>query len=66
MATRLMVCAPGHYDVRYAINPWMTRNVGDGVPDAQRQWDRFIELAGCVGEVEFVPIPQGERRAHQR
>ena len=54
MATRLMVCAPGHYDVRYAINPWMTRNVGDATPDAQRQWDRFIELAGCVGDVGFA------------
>jgi N-dimethylarginine dimethylaminohydrolase len=59
MGTRFLVCAPGHYDVRYAINPWMTRNVGDSTPDAQRQWDRFIELAGCVGDVEFVSIPQG-------
>jgi N-dimethylarginine dimethylaminohydrolase len=61
MATRLLVCSPGHYDVRYAINPWMTRNVGDATPDAQRQWDRFIEIAGCVGEVEFVSVPQGEQ-----
>ena len=60
MATRFLVCPPGHYDVRYAINPWMSRNVGDAAPDARRQWERFIELAGCVGDVEFVPISQGE------
>ncbi len=56
MATRLLVCPPGHYDVRYAINPWMTGNVGDPTPDAARQWERFVELAGCVGEVELVRV----------
>ena len=61
MATRLLVCPPGHYDVRYAINPWMTRHVGDAAPDAVRQWDRFLELAGCVGDVEFVQVePQAQ------
>jgi N-dimethylarginine dimethylaminohydrolase len=61
MATRLLICPPGHYDVRYAINPWMTQHVGDGTPDAQRQWERFVELAGCVGDVELIrvePQPQ--------
>ncbi|HEY4440459.1 MAG TPA: arginine deiminase-related protein [Candidatus Elarobacter sp.] len=61
MTTRFLVCPPGHYDVRYAINPWMTRNVGDAVPDARRQWDRFIELAGCVADVEFIEVAQGEQ-----
>lgn len=61
MSTRLLVCPPGHYDVRYAINPWMTRHVGDRTPDAQRQWERFIELVGCVGDVELVSITQAEQ-----
>jgi N-dimethylarginine dimethylaminohydrolase len=56
MATRLLVCPPGHYDVRYAINPWMTENVGDPTPDATRQWDRFVELIGCVGDVDLVTV----------
>jgi N-dimethylarginine dimethylaminohydrolase len=56
MAMRLLVCPPGHYGVRYAINPWMDRNVGDTTPDAIRQWDRFVELLGCVGEIEFVQV----------
>jgi N-dimethylarginine dimethylaminohydrolase len=61
MTTRLLVCPPGHYDVRYSINPWMSRHVGDSTPDARRQWERFIELAGCVGDVEFVPVAQAEQ-----
>lgn len=56
MATRLLICPPRHYGVRYTINPWMTRHVGDGTPDARRQWDRFIELVACAGDVEFVGL----------
>jgi N-dimethylarginine dimethylaminohydrolase len=56
MATRLLLCAPAHYGVRYAINPWMGRHVGDATPDAVRQWERFVELLGCVGEVELVHV----------
>ena len=56
MATRLLVCPPAHYSVRYAINPWMNRHVGDAAPEAARQWDRFIELVGCVGETELVQL----------
>jgi N-dimethylarginine dimethylaminohydrolase len=56
-----MVCAPGHYDVRYAINPWMTPNVGDATPDAVRQWERLIELIGCMGDVDIVRVePQAQ------
>jgi len=56
-----MVCPPGHYDVRYAINPWMASNVGDATPDAVRQWDRLIELISCTGDVEFVRVdPQAQ------
>ncbi|HTJ25904.1 MAG TPA: arginine deiminase-related protein [Candidatus Limnocylindria bacterium] len=56
MATRLLVCTPGHYGVRYAINPWMSRHVGDTTPDAVRQWERFVELLGCVGETELIQV----------
>ena len=56
MPTRFLVCPPTHYSVSYDINPWMTRNVGYGAPDAARQWDRFVETLGCAGEVELVRI----------
>src|SRR6202163_3752210 len=41
MATRLLVCPPGH---------------DDATADAQRQWARFMELAGCLGDVDLVHI----------
>jgi N-dimethylarginine dimethylaminohydrolase len=34
----------------------MTPHVGDSTPDAQRQWERFVELAGCVGDVELIAV----------
>jgi len=61
MATRLLVCPPAHYAVRYAINPWMTRHVGDTAPDALRQWERFAELVRCVADVELIEVePQAQ------
>ncbi len=56
MAPRFLVCPPGQYGVRYAINPWMTRHVGDSAPDAERQWDRFVELMGCISDIELVTL----------
>ena len=56
MPTRLLICPPGHYDVRYAINPWMEQHVGDATPDATRQWERFVELLGCCGDVELIQV----------
>jgi len=48
MATRLLVCPPGH---------------DDATAEAQRQWHRFVELVGCVGEVELVRIDAPARTA---
>ncbi len=41
MPTRFLVCPPPH---------------DDPVSDAPRQWDRFIELVGCLGDVELVRV----------
>jgi N-dimethylarginine dimethylaminohydrolase len=60
MSKRFLVCPPTHYAVTYDINPWMTRNVGYSAPNAQRQWDRFIETLGCAGAVEFVHLEANE------
>ena len=56
MAPRFLVCPPGQYGVRYAINPWMTPHVGNPTPDAVRQWERFAELMGCIADVELVTL----------
>lgn len=60
MPTRFLVCPPTHYSVAYDINPWMTRNVGYAAPEAQRQWDRFIETVSCAGDVEFQTVEANE------
>ncbi len=41
MATRLLVCPPTH---------------DDAPAGALRQWERFVELVGAVGDVQFVRI----------
>ncbi|MGD0050599.1 MAG: arginine deiminase-related protein [Vulcanimicrobiaceae bacterium] len=47
MVTRFLV-SPPREGPRYSV-------------DAVRQWDRFVELAGCVGETEFVRLdPQDQ------
>ncbi|GAC1353255.1 MAG: hypothetical protein NVSMB1_24790 [Polyangiales bacterium] len=56
MAQRLLMCPPTYYGVRYTINPWMTRHVGDEAPEAQRQWDRFVEILHLAGDVEIVTM----------
>jgi N-dimethylarginine dimethylaminohydrolase len=60
MPTRFLVCPPTHYAVTYDINPWMTRNVGYSAPNAQRQWDRFVETLSCAGDIELVTIEGNE------
>ena len=60
MAHRLLMCPPTHYGIRYAINPWMSAHVGYDAPDAQRQWDRFVEILRVAADVrieEIDPVP---------
>jgi N-dimethylarginine dimethylaminohydrolase len=42
--TKFLMCPPTNFGVVYDINPWMTRNVGLAAPNAQRQWERLVEL----------------------
>jgi N-dimethylarginine dimethylaminohydrolase len=56
MTTRLLMCRPDHFGVTYDINPWMTRHVGKGSPDAARQWERFVEVLRVAGDVQIEQI----------
>src|SRR5271165_5317528 len=51
MATRFLMCPPTNFSVAYDINPWMTRNVGMPTLEAVRQWERFVEVLECAGDV---------------
>ena len=53
MAMRLLMCPPTNFSVAYDINPWMTRNVGSPTLDAVRQWERFVEILECAGDVRI-------------
>ena len=47
------MCPPTNFAVTYDINPWMTRNVGQTTPDAERQWERLVETLQCAGDVRI-------------
>jgi N-dimethylarginine dimethylaminohydrolase len=53
MTTRLLMCPPTNFSVAYDINPWMTDNVGVPTLDAVRQWERFVEVLQCAGDVRI-------------
>ncbi len=47
------MCPPTNFSVAYDINPWMTDNVGVPTLDAVRQWERFVEVLQCAGDVRI-------------
>ena len=50
------MCPPTNFAVTYDINPWMTRNIGSSTADAERQWERLVEVLGCAADVEIATI----------
>ncbi|MBL3664662.1 amidinotransferase [Streptomyces sp. M2CJ-2] len=56
---RYLVCDPGHFAVRYAINPWMRPDRPVDVTLAQRQWRTLVDVYRAHGHtVETVrPVP---------
>lgn len=57
---RYLMCAPEHFDVSYAINPWMSLDVPADAELAVRQWDElrrtYLELGH---EVELITPQPG-------
>jgi N-dimethylarginine dimethylaminohydrolase len=54
--SRILMCPPYHFDVRYEINPWMNTRDRVDRKEALKQWRALYRvLAGEVGaKVEFV------------
>ena len=49
------MCPPVHFDVNYAINPWMDLTVGVDRELAQRQWDALVATYRAAGaEIEVL------------
>ncbi len=57
---RLLMCPPEHFDVSYAINPWMNPAVPVDRELVQRQWDALVAALGAAGaEVELLDAQPG-------
>jgi ornithine--oxo-acid transaminase len=56
---RYLMCPPAHFDVTYAINPWMDVAVKVDRARAQRQWEALVQTLREAGaEVEtLTPHP---------
>ncbi|WP_189104409.1 dimethylargininase [Streptomyces kronopolitis] len=56
---RFLVCEPRHFDVRYAINPWMRTDAPVDTALAARQWEALTAAYRAHGHtVEAVaPVP---------
>ncbi len=57
---RYLMCPPAHFDVSYAINPWMDVTVKVDRARAQRQWEALVRTLRDAGaEVEtLAPHPE--------
>jgi ornithine--oxo-acid transaminase len=54
------MCPPEHFDVRYAINPWMDLSVGVDRARARRQWDALVATLQAAGaQVELLDAAPG-------
>ncbi len=57
---RFLMCAPDHYDVDYAINPWMEGNIHRSSRDrAAEQWHNLHHIIKDEAIVELVAPAQG-------
>ncbi len=54
------MCPPAHFDVSYAINPWMDVSIPVDRERAQRQWDALVATYGAAGaEIELLEPQPG-------
>ncbi len=57
---RFLMCPPEHFDVLYAINPWMDVDVTIDHELARRQWDALVAaLIRAGAEVELLDAQPG-------
>ena len=57
---RYLMCPPTHFDVSYAINPWMDVAVKVDRARAQRQWEALVRTLRHAGaEIETLPPHPG-------
>ena len=53
--TRILMCAPDHYDVDYVINPWMEGNIHKSSRQkAVEQWSKLNYVLNNIAQVDLV------------
>jgi lysine-ketoglutarate reductase/saccharopine dehydrogenase-like protein (TIGR00300 family) len=58
--TRILMCAPDHYNVDYAINPWMEGNINRSSREqALAQWNQLYQVLQQHATVELVAPQPG-------
>jgi ornithine--oxo-acid transaminase len=55
---RFLMCPPAHFDVSYAINPWMDLAIPVDRARAQRQWDALVSTLRAAGAEVQTLTPQ--------
>ena len=55
---RYLMCRPDHFDVRYAINPWMDPAAPVDRALAVQQWERLVHVYEGLGHVVEVIDPE--------
>jgi N-dimethylarginine dimethylaminohydrolase len=57
---RYLVCPPAHFEVAYAINPWMAADDPVDADRAGQQWEALVDLLRAAGaEVEVMAPVEG-------
>jgi lysine-ketoglutarate reductase/saccharopine dehydrogenase-like protein (TIGR00300 family) len=58
--TRILMCAPHHYEVDYAINPWMEGNIHRSSREqALIQWNQLYQVLQQYATIELVEPQPG-------
>ncbi|EDX85522.1 conserved hypothetical protein TIGR00300, putative [Synechococcus sp. PCC 7335] len=58
--TRILMCAPHHYDVDYVINPWMEGNIHRSSRDqAETQWQKLHDVLKEYAVIELIEPKPG-------
>jgi lysine-ketoglutarate reductase/saccharopine dehydrogenase-like protein (TIGR00300 family) len=60
MTTRILMCPPTHFDVNYAINPWMEGNLHKPSQElAHQQWQRLYEILQTQVTIDCIEPQPG-------
>jgi lysine-ketoglutarate reductase/saccharopine dehydrogenase-like protein (TIGR00300 family) len=59
-SVRILMCAPHHYEVDYAINPWMEGNIHRSSRErAEEQWNKLYDVLKTYATIDLVEPQKG-------